>query len=218
MFSFSKEYRKGKQGKKNLKCEYCRIKGFDNECINFLIDNQFTYQYNTFMGKAFGSGIYQVRNNRIILNFRKDNSITSEFISVTDSSISKNDSIQIKVLVIDAKTKEQLPFMVFGLKTLDGKIIKGFMTDTSGKGIIQFPKTGKMVELLFNNMGYLLTSIVLKADKNYSLTVLATTPYGSRINEGVIMEFRIKEMNNEKLVLKRINRDSVYSDYNKIKK
>lgn len=181
-------------------------KKVDAECIVFLPNNRFEYDY-SFFNFRFGKGKYLIQEDTLKLFFEKYN---DNRFYITDSTLSETDSVKINLTLLNEKL-DPLPYaVVLLLKSGNDKepdTISGGNTDWNGKTNLIIKKDTNNLFLLMKSIGTKPMSVVISGQRNINLIGYFYNNYPSIDNE--IWYYSIVSMKTKKIKLKKISNNNV---------
>lgn len=137
------------------KGEYCHeiLGGEGGACVKFEEKNKFKWQTNGDLGTiSVGSGTYEVKNNKLYLNFKKDSMDYESTVEVLNTKEAEKDSITLAIKVVD---KQNLPMPRIKISIAKNPE-KNYYTDMEGNVTIQnISKSEKAISIQASAMlGY----------------------------------------------------------------
>ncbi|MBC7863686.1 MAG: hypothetical protein IAF38_11975, partial [Bacteroidia bacterium] len=198
-----------------LKGEYCHHYGFGSECITFLENNRFEYDYHDCTSIHKGKGIYKLNGQNLNLNFQTDSSNEKSGYVIAETKTSQNDSIEIKISCYDKKLNESLVFVTITFKNKKDSVIAGKATDLDGNCTIKFPRSSDSLTLCARYIGYEALNYILIPDKDYNLQVNMKTNFRKEYKSGETLNFKIRKITTRSIDLQPDYEKAPYEIYEK---
>ncbi len=201
-----------------LKGKYCYGDGFNVECITFLENNRFEFYYRNCTDYGLGIGVYSLDKRNLTLQFQTDTIINTpiEFSmqkEVLNSDSNDSDSFLIVVNVLSIQNKEVLPLSSVIIKGNADKRIYGTITDLDGYGKFKVPKNLDSVTLTVESLGFETYTKSIYLNNDYQLTIYLPERLPNLINPSAKVKFKIKDIKNGEISLKRNHKKDKYLIY-----
>lgn len=132
----------------NLSGTYCQSDNYQSTCISFLPNNRFSLSSISSTKNAFGLGIYQVENKRLILNFDKIDSVAGKS-KIQLNNLATNDTSRLISLKIKGVDLNNNPIPLLGVKVSPINSEESYFLNCNldGTGSLILPKSEKQALL-----------------------------------------------------------------------
>lgn len=178
--------------------------------LKFQEDGTFQYQ----AGKAYGEGVYVIKNDTLSLHYREV--VDSMMIDCSESKINQSqnkysaDSIRISIVVLDCHSNTSIPYPIVSL--YNGNPLEELISvDDSRTGDIDIivAQADLPLKVLTNAIEYLAVEVSIPSDQDTNveiITKLHFDPIKYYISGGGIRRFIIVEEKSKYIKLKELNR------------
>lgn len=134
---------------------YANYGGFESEFFEFKENNKFNYTFFTCIRVGIGTGTYEIKRNSLYLNFMTHPKY--EKMHRLQFQKGESDSLIIDLKIIDDESGDFLSEVICYFP----EILKGTVSDTSGKAYMKFKKISDEKTLVVKSIGYFEQEILI---------------------------------------------------------